>query len=111
MDSVNEHNVLVEYKEHMAPWGLEAKETGLWINTNFPGLGASPDGLLFDPSQTPPFGVLEIKCPHILRDFKPIELDKLSAQQRSGFSCTLTGDNLCLKKTINTTIKFNYRWL
>ena len=28
----NEHNAFVEYKEHMAPWGLEAKETGLWIN-------------------------------------------------------------------------------
>ena len=70
----------MEYKESRTPLGFEVKETGLWINPGFTGLGESPDGLLFDPSETPPFGILEIKSPYILRDLKPIEPYKLSAQ-------------------------------
>ena len=37
---------------------------GLVVNPSHPYLGASPDGKVFYPSSTSPFGLLEIKCPY-----------------------------------------------
>ena len=45
---------------HSAVTGYYVEETGMWINTNFPFLGASPDGIIFE--NCCPVGVLEIKC-------------------------------------------------
>lgn len=39
------------------------QQCGLIINPVYPHLGASPDGLVFDPQQSDPNGTLEIKCP------------------------------------------------
>lgn len=39
------------------------QQCGLIINPVYPHLGASPDGLVFDPQQSYPNGTLEIKCP------------------------------------------------
>ena len=36
---------------------------GFVVNPSAPHLGASPDRKVFDPNATPPFGLLEIKCP------------------------------------------------
>ena len=36
-------------------------DCGLVVNPSHPYLGASPDGIVFDPSSTSPFGILEIK--------------------------------------------------
>ena len=41
-------------------------DCGLVVNPSHPYLGASPDGKVFDPSSTSPFGLLEIKCPYTL---------------------------------------------
>ena len=41
---------------------------GLVVNPFHPYLGASPDGKVFDPSSTSPFGLLEIKCPYTWRN-------------------------------------------
>lgn len=41
-----------------SPWGFI-------IHPDAPWLGCSPDGVVFDPSENPPFGLLEIKCPNI----------------------------------------------
>uniref|UniRef100_A0A8C4NPZ3 YqaJ viral recombinase domain-containing protein n=1 Tax=Dicentrarchus labrax TaxID=13489 RepID=A0A8C4NPZ3_DICLA len=38
---------------------------GLVIHPDTPWLGASPDGLIFDPFAQPPFGLVEIKCPNV----------------------------------------------
>ena len=38
---------------------------GFIIHPDAPWLGCSPDGVVFDPSENPPFGLLEIKCPNI----------------------------------------------
>lgn len=38
---------------------------GLVIHPDAPWLGASPDGLIFDPATQPPFGLVEIKCPNV----------------------------------------------
>ncbi|XP_030293036.1 uncharacterized protein LOC115593591 [Sparus aurata] len=46
-----------------------AKSTSYWpcgfvIHPDAPWLGSSPDGVVFDPAENPPFGLLEIKCPN-----------------------------------------------
>ena len=37
---------------------------GFVIHPDAPWLGSSPDGLVFDPTESPPFGLIEIKCPN-----------------------------------------------
>ncbi|KAK7888641.1 hypothetical protein WMY93_024201 [Mugilogobius chulae] len=46
------------------------KNTNYWpcgfvIHPDAPWLGTSPDGVVFDPLESPPFGLLEIKCPNV----------------------------------------------
>ncbi|XP_056135202.1 uncharacterized protein LOC130111926 [Lampris incognitus] len=46
------------------------KNTNYWpcgfiIHPDAPWLGSSPDGVVFDPTENPPFGLLEIKCPNV----------------------------------------------
>ena len=39
--------------------------SGFFINTDFPFLGTTPDGSVYDPSEPEqPFGYLEVKCPY-----------------------------------------------
>ncbi|XP_051553961.1 uncharacterized protein LOC127440904 [Myxocyprinus asiaticus] len=38
---------------------------GLVIHPDAPWLGASPDGLIYDPFTQPPLGLVEIKCPDV----------------------------------------------
>ena len=38
---------------------------GLVIHPDAPWLAASPDGKVFDPSEDPPFGLVEFKCPNV----------------------------------------------
>lgn len=37
---------------------------GILVDPQSPWLGASPDRLVFDPTETSPHGVLEVKCPY-----------------------------------------------
>lgn len=44
------------------------KNTNYWpcgfvIHPDAPWLGSSPDGMVYDPKESPPFGLVEIKCP------------------------------------------------
>lgn len=38
---------------------------GFVVHPDAPWIGASPDGIIFDPLEQPQFGLLEIKCPNI----------------------------------------------
>ncbi|CAM4313665.1 unnamed protein product [Leuciscus chuanchicus] len=45
------------------------KNTNYWpcgfiIHPDAPWLGSSPDGVVFDPTENPPYGLVEIKCPN-----------------------------------------------
>ena len=38
-------------------------DAGLPVHPSFPFTGATPDGKVYDPSENPPYGLLEINCP------------------------------------------------
>ena len=38
-------------------------DVGLSVHSSFPCIGATPAGKVYDPSENPPYGLLEIKCP------------------------------------------------
>ena len=38
-------------------------DASLSVHLSFPFIGATPDGKMYDPSENPPYGLLEIKCP------------------------------------------------
>lgn len=65
--------------------GVVYAPSGFVINPKWPFLGASPDGVVYDPTdQTQPYGFLEIKCPYTYRNITPIE-----ACSSSSFYCYL----------------------
>ena len=39
--------------------------SGCVIHPDAPWLGSSPDGVVFDPTEAPPFGLVEVKCPYV----------------------------------------------
>lgn len=48
----------------------KAKNTNYWpcgfvVHPDAPWLGSSPDGVVFDPTENPPFGLVEVKCPNV----------------------------------------------
>ena len=58
----------VKIKKEIA--GFQVDGTGMWIYGRYPGMGASPDGIVFDPiSDTK--GVLKIKCHMPLKVIDP----------------------------------------
>lgn len=65
--------------------GLTVTSCGFHVSKSHPFLGASPDGAVYDPSNTEqPFGFLEIKCPYSARNVTPTE-----ACTHHNFFCTL----------------------
>lgn len=71
--------------------------SGFYINSEYPCLGATPDGAVYDPSSLQqPFGFVEIKCPYSSRALTPAE-----ACSTPGFCCTLDTSNgsVVLKET------------
>ena len=88
---MNEENALKELEEHVGP----LTRCGLFISKKFPFLGATPDSLLL---KNGCLVVVEIKCPWVLREHKPTDLDKLTCQQRKNFFCILKNGQLQLKR-------------
>lgn len=54
-----ESEVLANYAELVR---VNVLPVGFIIHPNSPHLGASPDGRVYDPSESPPFGLVEVKC-------------------------------------------------
>ena len=54
------------YSQKMASDGrrVYVQPAGLVLHTRFQFIGASPDGIVFDESASPRFGLLEVKCPY-----------------------------------------------
>ncbi|XP_076859854.1 uncharacterized protein LOC143512923 [Brachyhypopomus gauderio] len=51
---------------------------GFVIHPDAPWMCASPDGLVYDPSESPPYGLVEVKCPNVksFLDCSYVRLDK-----------------------------------
>ena len=73
----NESRAIQAYIEHKQSCGiseLTVGPCGFFICDNYPFLGATPDGTVYDPSNAiHPFGFLEVKCPYSHRDCSPAE--------------------------------------
>ena len=67
-------------------------KAGFVISTEYPFLGASPDGYVHDPVATEQSGLVEIKCPYKFRNQTPE-----NAASDSSFYCSLVGECLQLK--------------
>jgi hypothetical protein len=82
----NEENALNTFAAEFGP----IQKVGLFVSKLFPFLGASPDGLWKG-------HVLEVKCPYILREHHPLDIEKLTPGQRNAFCCQKVNGALKLK--------------
>ena len=83
----------VEYQKSNGHPDLTVCASGFIVSTSHPFLGASPDGAVYDPSNSlQPFGFLEIKCPYSARDMSPLE-----ACMNSGFCCRVDSTTECVR--------------
>ena len=84
----NEPIAIQKYIDHQHTHGhplLMVSPSGFFVSSTHPFLGASPDGAVYDPSNSQqPFGFIEVKCPYSARDDTPVDACALS-----GFCCTL----------------------
>ena len=83
--------------------GYKVIETGPWVNSKYPHLGASQDGLVVDENSGAVAGIMEAKCLKILRNKTVEELiaecHKGSASDILKNQCfSLRCGKLCLKK-------------
>ena len=75
---------------YTAGTGFNVRCCGLVVNPSLPWLGASPDGLVHDPSE-PSFGLLEVKCPYTQR--------LSSVKEAADFFCSLREGKVTLKQS------------
>ncbi len=78
---------------------------GFVIHPDAPWLGASPDGLIFDPSEPCQFGLIEMKCPNVKSyvdcPYLKVKSGKLELQQTHAYywqvqgQMLMTGMNWC----------------
>ena len=72
----NESVALEKYKQEKLASGNEhlvVTQSGFWVSSDYPFLGASPDAAVYDPSELQPFGFAEVKCPYKHKDITPKE--------------------------------------
>ena len=97
----NEAIALAEYRRgaQLNSPNLKAIKTGFWINSKFPELGCSPDGLVLDPqSDVDIYGLVEIKCPYILQAHSVKKFDDcLNSAQVKRFCLERVNQELHLK--------------
>jgi len=71
-------------KQYTSP-DLSTSQSGLIISPDNPWLAASPDGLVYDPTETSPYGIVEYKNPYSVRNKTLHE----AATTKKGFCLTL----------------------
>ena len=62
----NEKVALMQYQKQYKG-DIKVVDFGLFINPEWPWLGCSPDGIIFD-NENKPIGCVEVKCPYSKRD-------------------------------------------
>ena len=74
--------------------GVSVENCGFIILPEYGWLGASPDGIVRDPTSEQPCGIIEIKCPYSKREMTPQE-----ACIDPSFYCKLVDSKVCLNTT------------
>lgn len=78
--------------------GESVVKSGFWVNPKFPEVGASPDGLIYD-NEGRMKGILEIKCPYVLVDCHPNNIEGLKPNQKKNLCYDLVNNVPRLKRT------------
>ncbi|KAL1479807.1 hypothetical protein MTO96_051564 [Rhipicephalus appendiculatus] len=80
----NEQGAVQRYISTLRTRGhnVEVFRSGLIVEPSCPWLGASPDRLVFDPAETPPHGILEVKCPYSLKGKSAVEIGDMDCMKR-----------------------------
>ena len=109
-DIDNETSTIKAYINHQLNHGhpgLVVCLCGLFINTDFPFLGAIPDESVYDPSEPEqPFGYLKVKCCYSVRDLTPVE-----TCFTQNFYCSLDSNgNLKLKENYQYYAQIQGKW-
>ena len=85
----------IQYQHDNGKSELTVASMGFTICQQYPFLGATPDGGVYDPTNVQhPFGLLEVKCPFIHKEHTPIE-----ACSDSKFCCELNDGMIRLKNS------------
>ena len=77
----------VEFQHSTGDPNLSVCPSGFIVCSDYPFLGASPDGAVFSPALPDPHGYLEIKCPYNQRNMTPLD-----ACTSAEFCCELGED-------------------
>ena len=79
----------------------ELLNSGFWVNPKWPQLGCSPDGLVEMSMHCGGAGLLEIKCPAVIKDCHPLDIKThLTKKQLANFCCSVESDGaLKLKRS------------
>lgn len=85
----HEQDALEAAKKKVGDFG----RCGLFLSRQNPWFGGSPDGL------KPDHFTVEVKCPLIMKQHKPGDLDKLTKTQKANYCLHLVNDQLQLKKS------------
>ena len=96
----NEPLAIEKYKTQKSVDGfdVEVSSCGLFIDTGYGQLAASPDGLVTDNSASDKFGLIEVKCIYSCRDISPLDAVK-SKGGTSAFPVKLHGDSIIMKES------------
>ena len=70
-------------KDYATLKNTNLRRCGLVVHPDAPWLGASPDGLVYDPLERPSYGLVEIKCPNAQSyiDCKYLRVDELGTHK------------------------------
>ena len=82
---------------------------GLFINRFYPMFGASPDAIYKDPV-TKECVVIEVKCPWVLRNTDPNDLDSLEPEQRRAHFREKTCNPPCITKCTHYKLKREHKY-
>ena len=86
----HESSAFSEYKQQHQNYIVQ--KTGLWLNPKHPTLGCSPDGTFTD-TLLNVSGLVEIKCPHVLKNCDPCNFsDHLTPAQCKNFCCVVNNE-------------------
>ena len=99
------HNEIKAYNAYCSKTGFMVRTCRLFANPSLPWVGASPDGLVKDPSAES-FGFLEITCP-FMHIFLQLKLHAVIQP----FLYSLQMARLFQSNTTNVTIKFKAGWI